>query len=1219
MHVEEEARGEERAPLSFNHEAGLETEYGGVSFSSTEAHLADQLVIKMEDAGSRKTRDTRQPPIESTDAVILKECTSPAESPESMRGTCVRTCVSGNASSPVFPSSVELLTTFMQDMHKSGMSKTEIWKNCEARWVKIFNLVEKQCQEQIAAQQEQFHQQIQLIQDEIKHLVTLQSSKSPCRSSAGDSSIKLASNMTVWGMPAGQHSGSFEGNKAIANQCSSSCESGVGEKMQESFDDSISATSGYGTMSLPQPNLEKVQVGHGLAPAVNTSKEHGSTGFRLTFDKCENMHATGKDGWTLQPSQANSNPLAQEAQATSVSSEADEANEGEPSNRKPLTSWARKVKQSQLKKPASEKETCDNSMPRTEQTEKLKHKNMSSMPSEMFLLGRQSDSPSSVFSEGSGLSYWKQDEKEMYHSLPGSFERGLSNMFTNNLATQQPNSVSDGKLQSLKGIYQSKQRENNERPAWSPPDQSHQTHPPEVWTLDPTIHMKPGQQNPEPPFHNFVHPMGAKIPFTPDSFLESSSCSRSDGESVSNGSNRYSPTLGGSPNIFPRSRFSHLDLKGNSTFQSETNANTNFVMRFDGSDFPPNQSVIQVEDDKSSCTLTPPSATRSPSHCGDDHESDYNCFSSLEHPAMLSRIKQHLREKHARHIADLRDYYESEINHLKQQLDASNTSKATEEMRKTNQILVARCDQLENALTQASTRLRTLENKNNSLEMQVVDWRERFHAVTSTSSVLQGRVEEMRASNKEKENTISRLESRLKDLEDAFQKSCKLSEEKDGIIKQEQKRFQDLLADYESLGKEHERVKDTLSSAESRQTDANREISELKRTISKLEAQIKQMEQENMAKLRHIAEDHIRITNAKLRNADVNRRKWLLPGSECSLFTGQPLEKEKIMLDNRLQESYLPKRYPSPPEKEVSRESFSRSLTKKERMTPDTPIMRAFKEFEDGKVFKSWGTQTEKVDISNKALNRRSFVGFVDSACGVGESPERNNDQKRTKRLSSPHGQRSSSLPPSNRRSHQSATPTKREIMLMPVSVKYSPKRSPKENFSPGLSQLLNNEGCATRFDVLLDDLHSSPPSFQGRSPRKKLQFISHGDPGALDHIRIRTEMDTCGTAYEENTPVLEKDICRPVSVAAYEPEFTYKTEVKTLGETERLFDELTQEKQQIEAALSRVPCSGGRMTLQARCNKEALEDRLEKINRDLGSIRMTLKKFHVLRTSANI
>lgn len=41
----------------------------------------------------------------------------------------------------------------------------------------------------------------------------------------------------------------------------------------------------------------------------------------------------------------------------------------------------------------------------------------------------------------------------------------------------------------------------------------------------------------------------------------------------------------------------------------------------------------------------------------------------------------------------------------------------------------------------------------------------------------------------------------------------------------------------------------------------------------------------------------------------------------------------------------------------------------------------------------------------------------------------------------------------------------RREIMLAPVSVTYSPKRSPKENLSPGFSHLLSkNENTVTRY-----------------------------------------------------------------------------------------------------------------------------------------------------------
>lgn len=72
------------------------------------------------------------------------------------------------------------------------------------------------------------------------------------------------------------------------------------------------------------------------------------------------------------------------------------------------------------------------------------------------------------------------------------------------------------------------------------------------------------------------------------------------------------------------------------------------------------------------------------------------------------------------------------------------------------------------------------------------DWRERFYAVSNTSEVLQERIEETRTSNKEKDNTISRLKSRLKDLEEAFEKAYKLSDNKNTRLKEENKMFQNV-------------------------------------------------------------------------------------------------------------------------------------------------------------------------------------------------------------------------------------------------------------------------------------------------------------------------------------------------------------------------------------------------------------------------------------------
>ena len=106
--------------------------------------------------------------------------------------------------------------------------------------------------------------------------------------------------------------------------------------------------------------------------------------------------------------------------------------------------------------------------------------------------------------------------------------------------------------------------------------------------------------------------------------------------------------------------------------------------------------------------------------------------------------------------------------------------------------------------------------------------------------------------------------------------------------------------------------------------------------------------------------------------------------------------------------------------------------------------------------------------------------------------------------------------------------------------------------------------------------------------------------------------------AWEKSKP-LSHEPGQSTSATSQGNDFEYTAKIRTLAETERFFDELTKEKDQIEAALSRMPSTGGRTTLQTRLNQEALEDRLEKINRELGSVRMTLKKFHVLRTSANL
>ncbi|KAM9371811.1 M-phase phosphoprotein 9 [Phaethornis superciliosus] len=1121
---------------------------------------------------------------------------------------------SGNTRSSLMPGAVELLSSFMQDIQNIGNADSEFVKNCETRWLQLLRLVEKQCQEQIVAQQEQFHHQIQLIQDEIRHLVKIQTSSWGASKSR---SLLAKLPATFSSLEMGMRSETFEENECIVNQlCSNEAESqpSASDLHQECSANDSSMTSGYETLSASELNpsrsnsmdkctdcTEKTSQGQGGAAGLQRDAVAACLQNKREVlpKKTEENFSSGRNDPSVFPAE--------------FEHKADEAQWGKKPS-KSLTSWAQKLKQNHPKRINTE-EVSVNSMQENEQAKKLPLENANltdaALPPYTFYLNQPKESPNSLLSEASGLSYWKLDEKEMYHSLPENFRSEFADIFSTKVSPDQLSSAEETKLSSLKDIYHKRQRENKQQPDQNFITSSPSSHPPQILTLDPTLHMKPGQQNPGCCFFNIPE---EPTPFSPDSMAEPGFSSHCDTDSFSQTSN-FSH-LDDSPDYPASSRAVHLDPWQSHPFQNKNKTSCPFPVAY----MDANKDNLVSTEEEDTLTLTPSSITQ----CADNSLPEYSpSVTSVEDPVIMSKIRQNLREKHARHIADLRAYYDSEIQSLKQQLEASQKTASSEDLKKVNQTLVDRCDQLDAALHEASARIKALENKNNRLEKQVADWRERFLAVSDTSKVLQERVEEMRTKNKEKDNTISRLKSRLKELEEAFEKAYKLSDNKNARLKEENKMFQNLLGEYESLGKEHERVKDMLNATENKLLDANTQISDLKRTISKLEAQLKQVEHENTLKLRHISESHLRPCASKVATPDVSRRKWLIPGAEYSIFTGQPLEVQEDPKDNRLGETYIPSRHHSPPEKDFSQEDSSTStIEKKENEMSEAPIIKAFKELEEGKAFKDWGTQTEKEDTSAKTSNRRQTVGFVETSLVPNRSPEKGKDQHKQKRYSSPSGQRSSSLPPSNRKSN---TPTTREIMLAPVSVTYSPKRSPKENLSPGFSHLLRkNENTVTRFDILLDDLETGPTSsLQHSNPRKRLQFLSLDDVEGRPHsgVRYSSGAESIDSGLKKVTAWDERSIAQkhePV-LSSCEGDFKYATRIKTLAETERLFDELTQEKQQIEAALSRIPCSGGRVTLQARLNQEALEDRLERINRDLGSIRMILKRFHVLRTSANL
>ncbi|XP_077895435.1 M-phase phosphoprotein 9 isoform X7 [Ictidomys tridecemlineatus] len=919
---------------------------------------------------------------------------------------------SGKTRPSAIQGTAEFLNSLTQELQNSGKTDSELWKNCETRWLQLFNLVEKQCQEQIVAQQEQFHNQIQRIQEEIRNLVKLQISNGSWASSDKSPSSKQLFSESQMGF----FSENSERNESVISYPEPK-EPEMQQEMSTSQPDcnvdGSSVSSGYGTFCISELNTYKskdpaelmehtgLPKGQYPAPGVQTDSPvdgagNGSFYAQSPEEFCESL----KEDTSSFPDEFEHNFLGENKISEVYSGKADS---------KSITSWAQKLKQNQTKR-AHIEDGCSKSKQGSEHSKRPPNEKLQSdfaAPAaahpRAFYLSKPDEDPSSWMSDsGTGLTYWKLEEKDMYRCLPQSLEK-----------TFVPCTLAD-------------------------------VSPNQVLTLDPTLHMKPNQQISGIQPHGFLNALDDRISFSPDSVLEPSVSSHSDIDSFSQASNITSQ-LSGFPKYPSNAKASSMDSWKNHAFQSESRTSSTFPSVYTMTSN--NISVNTVDEEN---TVMVASASVSQAQLPDAANSVPECISltSLEDPVILSnRIRQNLKEKHARHIADLRAYYESEINSLKQKLEAKEIS-AVEEWKKTNQILVDRCGQLDSALNEATGRVRTLESKNNLLEIEVNDLRERFSAANSASKILQERIEEMRTSNKEKDNTIIRLKSRLQDLEEAFENAYKLSDDKEARLKQENKMFQDLLGEYESLGKEHGRVKDTLNITENKLLDAQTQISDLKRTISKLEAQVKQVEHENMLSLRHNSKTHVRPSRANtLATSDVSRRKWLIPGAEYSIFTGQPLDIQDRKVDNQLEGTYVPGYY-SPPEKDSSPGSSPTSfLIKKQRETSDTPIMKALKELDEEKILKNWGTQTEKEDTSSKLVNSRQ----TESSVNANPSPEKCAQQRQKRQNSA--SQRSSSLPPSNRKS---STPTKREIMLTPVTVAYSPKRSPKENLSPGFSHLLS-------------------------------------------------------------------------------------------------------------------------------------------------------------------
>ncbi|XP_078127468.1 M-phase phosphoprotein 9 isoform X1 [Sander vitreus] len=1251
--------------VSADGDAGKESE---ASLVSSEGTSASGLAVS---EGRHTTSQTTGGTVESRPMDITPACNK-------IRSLCLSTDEAfeqGKSLPFINPSSLETLRGLVQEIQSSGETDPEIWKDCEGRWLHLFQLVEKQYQEQILAQQEQYQCQIQLIQDEIKALVQLQNRQASVQFSP-TSVTKTTPNTKDYILTLISGDCTVPKNVASPNDSLAppahtpfSSPSPPLQRSETANQGEERATtvlsSGYGTLSAWETGLE-----HAGSPAEDgdgiqeRGKHDWSPNFQEDGEKtvigCQqdysHVRTLGVDG---------NNPLDYQ-QRTSGTSQL-------------LTSWAQRQKLRPKKSKAGQASVQipeyqeqppslrDSHKQNAPESSDIQDQQRPSKPSASSFSLRRSDS---LLSEASGLTYWRLNENELYHPLPDSFDSGAYLLLQEASMSLTP---SQEHRLSLREIYQSKQRPDCKR---SDCEGSVTSSPssPRVLTLDPAANQRQSDRTSgftspsrysSPSFAAQPH-LSPRVgtPVTPDSMVE---CSPNPGDTDCISDTSSVSAAGPSPSKV-----------------SSSWGNLSQAVLFHYQDKTPPYSHTSSQQHRASeeegshthtSTLKPCSASGATLRpAGSPH---MERASSLEDPVVLSLLRQNLREKHSRHVADLKEYYESEIQILRDKLKLRDLPP---DLEKSNQALTERCKHLEKALAEATNRIQELEATNGLLEKKMAEWPERYAVAGATVKSLKQRLEESKRSGKEKDALAARLKTQVQQLEESMQKACREADEREAKREREYKMLQDLLGQYDSLVKEHEGLKNNLVSTENKLDDANDQISELKRVISKLESQVKQLEHENQARARYSSRSKTQPSGAGL----LHHPDLLLSPSKCKIEPDVTRRKSPCALSDQLNsgrkspfpqtnQSSLHKKshYPlndhssgpgssvdtssaggswrcaSPPECEQSQpqhrhqEQSQREAGRREGSSALTPMMRALIELEETRATES-RAPCKNSFTTHRVGNQRTTVGFVErrhkeviqervglqadrdgvKPGGVVARAERGGAANRAaallraQRSLSPQGHRSSSLPPEHR-NKLTTTPPKRGTLLMPMSAKSSPKRCPTENYSTAFGHFMpREEHLHKRIDGQVDQRRHS---FQSSSPRKRLHFSSSDREDDLQHPESSGSMNPperrSQLGWEEPCDCRGSDMRDSYEDAA--PLFLDR--LHSLAEAEKLFDELTQEKLQIEAALSRMPGAGGRVTLQTRLDEVALENRLEILNRELGSIRMTLKRFHVLRSSANI
>ncbi|XP_076108518.1 uncharacterized protein LOC143076586 isoform X2 [Mytilus galloprovincialis] len=615
-----------------------------------------------------------------------------------------------------------------------------------------------------------------------------------------------------------------------------------------------------------------------------------------------------------------------------------------------------------------------------------------------------------------------------------------------------------------------------------------------------------------------------------------------------------------------------------------------------------------------------------------------------------------LREKHAKHMADLREYYEKELRELRgslltdmtEQTPYKRVSSENQNLVIENRLLREKIQDMENGTTVITRQCRELEQINHGLEIRAKEYAENLNESQAKLNNFRNKMEELQFYYREKDESAEQLEFQVKHLNDKIRAAKKTNQELTDQIQRERGVLHKISDKCEAAERDQQLIKESLSNTENKLYDARTEIVELKRTVSKLELENKRLSREN--------------DNLHRRMQTGNS---ILHGSFHDSFespTSDYVPSPKRETSTVTVKS--PRGVKSPRSEAGSRSNTRRdnSMSERERMNGSlgdlsvqsssrskSPLRNSANGYEQlgDSVLESSIDQIDTSTVSPVMRAEQDLYRLRDMMRTIGQSP---NEPPKFKLKKKFYG---SDIQTQTRNGDFSPGSSPK------IQRKKSPSSSPKTKSTQSRRSqdssngILNNSSARgqrppsklsvnpdeysspTRFDISTDKNKSNgviprrhpgdgepqrdenkPSNKSAQSSKvKKSKKVLNGSHDSRSEVedtlnRIRSGEYVTRPEWED----LYTSMAKPSDNQPVQPmprEEKIRDRLCNITDLEHRYDDLSAEKRTLESTLSRIPIHG-----KGKQEKERVDEKLDQVERELGSIRMSLKRYNVLKTS---